>query len=728
MATGDHPGVSRSGLDRKVNGVSVIIASYRSPDETLATLGSLGRQTLDRARFEVILVVNGPQAERVVAYKEFAATMPELQLRLMSSPLGGACHALNLGIGGARMPWLTFVDDDDTVSPRYLEGLLRAAAPGQIPLALIDDVYPDGSVDTHNRINDQVRPLAGLVVPPEDCPRALTFNASKLIPTDWAQSLLYDTGLASGQDIAFYAALYARYTFHFAVVPEEDEAVYLRLVSDTSQSRRELGFEFSVEERLDVIESVHSRLANSSPAKHTIIDSLMRGQAAFVRRFLDSHPDRRSEVNSAVRTRGIESFPWEVLTVDTANTLVISICFPPYSDPSAVTVAKRMVQRGDVADVVTADMSSVRRVDDTLHRTVDGLVDATITVETRVSFAEWASARAFSEAGWDQIIDRVGARWPYERLYSRAMWPASHVLATLVKARVPATHWIAEFSDPLSRDVEGRVRRGRLEPDDLVEELMETARTWTQIDIPTPLSLYELAELLPYAIADELVFTNEKQLEYMMSYCESSGLTDLVREKAVVAPHPILPREFYDLALSVGPDRPGVANLAYFGGFYPNRSIQDVLAAVSRLPDATRRKVAVDVYTDDLEAIAAALEGHGLAGVVTTKPTVGYLEFLNLTTKYDCLIVEDTLASTSHGVNPYLPSKWSDYRGSGTPIWAIVDQGSTLSRLDAEYTSRHGSIEEAEGVLEQLLATSGDSTASSSSLERGAHSDRKAPS
>ncbi|MFZ0014150.1 MAG: glycosyltransferase, partial [Acidimicrobiia bacterium] len=163
-----YPEVSLEGLDRSENGVSVVIASYRAPADTLLCLQSLAAQTLDRQRFEVILVVNGGAAADVTAYRRFAEEHPGLRMRIVRSPLAGACHSLNLGIASARMNWVTFVDDDDTVSPQYLEGLLSVAAEGVMPLTRIDDVTPNGLSREDNRINDQIRPLLGMVVPPED--------------------------------------------------------------------------------------------------------------------------------------------------------------------------------------------------------------------------------------------------------------------------------------------------------------------------------------------------------------------------------------------------------------------------------------------------------------------------------------------------------------------------------------------------------------------------------
>lgn len=701
-ASPTYPPVSLAGLERDQNGISLVIASYRAPEETLTCLESVSRQTLSRSRFEVILVVNGPQADDTLAYRRFSRDHPDLQLRVIRSPLAGACHALNLGIEAARMNWVTFLDDDDTITEQYLEGLLSVASPGVISLTLINDVNPDGTVSTSNRINEQIRPLSGRIVPPENCPRGLAFNASKLIPTDWARHILYDTHLASGQDIAFYGALYLTYDFSFAIVPEEMEAIYCRSLSHASQSRRALDFAFAVEERLDVIESLDRRFGRTDPGKHPLVKSTMRSQALFIRRYLDDNPEDRNRVNSAIRARTMSFFPWEVLTEGTAEKLVVSVCFAPYSDASAVTVAKRMLDSGEVADVVSCDMASVRPIDSTLVEMVTGLAGTVDEVAASVSFANWSSARDFTLEGWRRLEHRLRRRWPYERLYSRAMWPASHVLAALIKLRRPATRWTAEFSDPLSRNVEGAVRISNFQTDDLVEELMAGVRASSALSLPDPRSLFELAEILPFAMADELVFTNQVQLDYMLSYCPSPLLAELARSKAVVRPHPVPAAELYALVQTDCPAPAHKAKLAYFGGFYASRSLNDVLAALSNLRLAVRREIALDIYTDDRETLEKTIAAQSLFDVVTVHPTVSYLAFLNLTTKYDCLIVEDARTEGTHDQNPYLPSKWSDYLGSGTPIWALTEPGSTLSGLDPEYSSRLGSTEEAATVLSEL--------------------------
>lgn len=703
--------VPEDGLARSINGVSVVIASYRDPAETLQTLESLAAQTLDPARFEVIVVVNGPHAYDTGPYKQFAHLHPHLQLRVIRTPLAGACHALNLGIEAARMNWLTFVDDDDTVSPGFLEGLLTVAGPGVIPLTTIDDVAGDGTVSKDNRINRQVAPHAGTVVRVEDCPRGISFNASKLIPTDWARHIRYDTHLRSGQDIAFYGALYLVYDFEFAVVPEHLGAVYHRALSDTSQSRRDLTFTFAVDERLDVIESLDRRIARANPRKRPVVNSLLRAQTLFIRRFLDANPERRTDVITAIRQRELRAFPWDLITRDAATYLVTSVCFPPFADPSAITVAKRMIERGQVADVVCSDMGTVRKTDESLMQMVDGLVNHTEVIAPTVSFSDWRSVKRFSLEGWRRLENKLGGDWPYRDMYSRAMWPASHVIAGLIKTKRPGTHWIAEFSDPLSKDVQGGRRVGTIEDDELVESLMSAARHTTGVDLPEPESVFELAELLAFSLSDRLVFTNDTQFDYMLSYLPGD-LADAARRKATVSPHPILPPEFYHLSESDDPPHNGTVRLAYFGSFYANRSLTDVLTALTRLDYDERSRLELDVYTPNGDNLRRSIAEMSLFDVVSIQPTVDYLSFLNLTTKYDCLVVEDARTVGTHDRNPYLPSKWSDYRGSGTPVWALVESGSTLSALNPEYLSRLGSVDESVEILRDLLQAQPDRNAS----------------
>ncbi len=72
-----------------------------------------------------------------------------------------------------------------------------------------------------------------------------------------------------------------------------------------------------------------------------------------------------------------------------------------------------------------------------------------------------------------------------------------------------------------------------------------------------------------------------------------------------------------------------------------------------------------------------------------------------MTTKFDCLIVND--ARKKGEINPYLPSKLSDYLGSETDIWVIYEEGSEMSKFDVKYKSIIGDINSLRQTFKQII-------------------------
>ena len=70
------------------------------------------------------------------------------------------------------------------------------------------------------------------------------------------------------------------------------------------------------------------------------------------------------------------------------------------------------------------------------------------------------------------------------------------------------------------------------------------------------------------------------------------------------------------------------------------------------------------------------------------KKPFDYFKFLNATTQFDILIVNDVITNDNFKINPYLPSKVSDYLNSGSDIWAFYENKSTLSKMNFKYKSR----------------------------------------
>lgn len=379
----------------------------------------------------------------------------------------------------------------------------------------------------------------------------------------------------------------------------------------------------------------------------------------------------------------------------------MSYCFPPYVDTSAIVAAKRVREHGRVVDVLQNAMDGFRPTDPSLEQIAGDLVVRRRELPTTTHFASWSSMSQFSALGVQQALrwDREGPG--YERVYSRAQFAASHVLAARFLLSRPQVRWTAEFSDPLSRGVDGSVRRARA-TDGALRRRFAEAIVDAGFEPPGDENAFRWAEHLAYALADEIVFTNEHQLAVMVGDIDDPDLAGRVREVAVVLPHPVPAPELYSLGDPSYPLDPGRRHVGYFGRFYANRGLGTVLDGLALLPETVRDRLRLHVFTGTSKELGEEVSRRGLQHQVQVGPLLGYLDFLALSTRMDVLLLGDAVTRGQLPVNPYLPSKWSDYRGSGTPVWGLVEPGSSLDGLALDHRSPVEHVTAAAHVLSRI--------------------------
>ncbi|MEU1185638.1 glycosyltransferase [Streptomyces sp. NPDC005820] len=104
--------------------VSVVVPTRDRTTRLLLTLTALGRQTLDRDRFEILLVDDAPHPGAVA--QVLPALPPGPRIRTAATGGRGAAHARNTGARPARGELLLFLDDDTVAGPGLLEAHLAA--------------------------------------------------------------------------------------------------------------------------------------------------------------------------------------------------------------------------------------------------------------------------------------------------------------------------------------------------------------------------------------------------------------------------------------------------------------------------------------------------------------------------------------------------------------------------------------------------------------------------
>ncbi len=694
----DAPVVSSSPTPRRVPRVSVLVASHLGRERIERTLDSLDRQTLDRDRYEVVVVVNGPDDGTVEVVRRRQAEQGGCRVRLVATPYAGLSNARNLAVHAAAFEYVTWVDDDDWVSESYLKSLLEQAAPDAVVLAYFADVAegdPDAPPNFDNYLNREIGQHSGQMVPFSRLPTAASANSGKLVPTAMLRQERYDPDLGSGEDVVLWSTIFCRHQPMIRVVPVDKHCVYYRTLRAGSVSRKH-DRRFLVD-RVAVIARLE-RLIAAHPQHASGVGVVVGGQAMHCGRYLAANPADRAWALQAIRESGVRSFPFATMNAECADLLVIAYAFPPVNDTSALVTARRLHAWGEAFDVLTHAMAPLRFDDpDTVLLVEQGLARRFVVAGHPVS-AHIPSIANFCAVGLKQVTARESSHGPYRKMYSRAMWPAAHVAGALYKARNPGVSWVAEFSDPLVIDVRGQVRIAPLGSNPLIAEI-EKAIAARGLPVVATDNVYEWIENITFALADEILFTNAHQLEFMLDHTTRPELAARVRRIATVSPHPTLPQAFYTARVtgySLPQDR---INLGYFGVFYKTREVGALVDALALLDHEDRQRVMLHIFTDKPEDVAVEVGERGLLDCVRVAPYQPYLEFLNLTTRFDWLVVADAQVADSHGTNPYLPSKLSDYRGSGARIWALVEPGSSMSAEPVDHRTVVGDVASAAAFL-----------------------------
>lgn len=216
----------------------------------------------------------------------------------------------------------------------------------------------------------------------------------------------------------------------------------------------------------------------------------------------------------------------------------------------------------------------------------------------------------------------------------------------------------------------------------------EIKQSYPNLDlIENKSSAYFVAEYLVYLFADKIIFTNENQREVMLRQFPVD-VYDMVLTKSEIKQHPTLPDKYYHIIESKLKIDNDFINIAYFGNeYYGKRHFESIFLALESLNHKYKNIIRLYLFNEDQLLLKRLISTLSVKNNIIIKKPVDYLEFLNLTTKFDVLVVNDLITKGNYDINPYLPSKFSDYLGSKSNIWAICEDGSSLSRSKVKYKS-----------------------------------------
>lgn len=633
---------------------SVVIPTYRPNTQLRKAVASVLKQRHSAENVQVLICVNGPDR---AYFSQLESELSSPGVEVYYTPTLGQSAGRNLGLDKACNELLIFLDCDDELE----HGLLDVAAtefddPNVNMLVVrMDDVSESGVRTDDTYYNRALRKCGSkATVDYLELSSLLATLCGKVYRKAFFQSAFarLDETLRDTEDVLFWAENFGALKGVVKLLDSRKTPAYLRHLSPISVSRpsKEREFSFYVDGRLLVIDrlwTIMTDIARSREHKY-FIRHLALAQLAHIQSFYN-----RSDADVRVRIRqGLNQTNNPLINRSLfSNRSAIAFChnFPPYVDASAYVAAKRLAEIDHLEGeslgwrVFAQDMSSIRTQDDDFKNlVVDFKVVSCDYARGDIGFQPAAQSSYVADAA------RWSKDWSADVVYSRSLFPGSHMAAYHYKMGHPEVTWYAEFSDPLAYGVDNQPRACTKNPS------------------------YFDVERMVYEKADYIIFTNANQLEYMMAYNPLKELESSIRSRARVLRHPVLDGRWrYVLHVPYRLD-PQKINIAYFGTFYPNRNGSQLLALLAN------QSVSVHIFTTKPRDLDRHVQEY--RGRLRVNATVGHLQMLNLASRMDYLFVGDT--DFPGGLNPFVPSKLADYLATGSMIIARVNENSILARVD----------------------------------------------
>lgn len=384
--------------------------------------------------------------------------------------------------------------------------------------------------------------------------------------------------------------------------------------------------------------------------------------------------------------------------------LYISCLFPPSDYVSGINVLKRIIESNVEVDVLHINLKSSDN--SVLNKNIEKFINNHLIIDIDCNY-DWADCIF-------EVIKRglSALKNDYAKIYSRSWLMSNHFLALEYKFLHKDVFWQAEFSDPLIYDLSNKPKRYKqmiIEDDEYIAKINNQIDNYnsehgTDFDlVKNNTSAYFICEYLTYLFADKLIFTNENQREIMLNQFPID-IKEHIFNKTEIKAHSILPYEYYhlnEIDLDLNDE---YLNIAYFGNdYYGKRHFESIFYAFETLNHKYLDKVKFHIFTSDEDIIKNLINTLDSFENFIVKKPLSYLEFLNACTQFDVLVVTDVITEGIFELNPYLPSKLSDYLGSNTDIWALYENDSTLSKYDLKYNSDISDFKACRSQLVKIL-------------------------
>lgn len=217
--------------------ISIIIPTYKPQDYLWECLDSIASQTLDKSKYEIIIILNGciePYSYEIQDY--LIKKMQLFNVQFICTEIAGVSNARNIGLKIANGEFLCFMDDDDLISPTYLEELLMKSSNETVCLS--------NGISFVDKTNKYINSIHQILFQKFSIKESITiFNVRQYFSAPWMKIIhrdiigntLFDVRFKNGEDTLFMFLISDKINnIRFT----SSKAVYYRRIRENSATTR----------------------------------------------------------------------------------------------------------------------------------------------------------------------------------------------------------------------------------------------------------------------------------------------------------------------------------------------------------------------------------------------------------------------------------------------------------------------------------------------------------
>lgn len=186
--------------------ITVIVPTYKPQAYLWECLDSIYNQTLQKSDYELVIVLNGCKEPYNTRILDWLSKHKDLNVQFFQTDLGGVSNARNIALDNAKGEFVTFIDDDDFISPSFLTELYDKAAPDVVSLCYpyafnngaLDNQLPYQITEAYNYCQEHKRTRLS-----SKARKFFSGPCMKLIPMRLIHGRKYDVRFKNGEDSLF---------------------------------------------------------------------------------------------------------------------------------------------------------------------------------------------------------------------------------------------------------------------------------------------------------------------------------------------------------------------------------------------------------------------------------------------------------------------------------------------------------------------------------------------